>query len=74
METAMDGAATFLRRGIGRCAFLSMFLLLLSVNQLPVAAAEPQVLEKSLLVLESGDRKFRFEVELASELRSGGLG
>ena len=50
-------------------AILTMFLALLSVNQLPVATAaagEPQVLGKSELVLESGDRTFLFEVEVAA--------
>jgi uncharacterized membrane protein (UPF0127 family) len=48
-----------------RSAILSMSLVLFTVNQL--SAAEPQALDKSELVLESGDRKFRFEVELAAE-------
>jgi uncharacterized membrane protein (UPF0127 family) len=42
-------------------------MLLLFCYQLPEAAAEPQVLDKSALVIETGDRDFRFEVELADE-------
>ena len=52
---------------MGRRAVLSMLVVLLSVNQLPAAAGKPQVLEKSELVVESGERSFRFEVELAEE-------
>ncbi len=44
-----------------------MLVVFLSVYQLPAAAGEPQVLDKSELVLESGDRTFLFEVELAAE-------
>jgi uncharacterized membrane protein (UPF0127 family) len=49
-----------------------MLLLLLPVNQL--LAAEPQVLEKSELVLESGDRTFLFEVEVAAEAEERRVG
>jgi len=55
-----------------RSAFLSMLVVLLSVNQLP--AAEPQVLEKSELVLESGERSFRFQVEVAEEAEERRVG
>ncbi|MGI9387428.1 MAG: DUF192 domain-containing protein [Methyloligellaceae bacterium] len=55
-----------------RSASLSMLILLLSVNQL--LAAEPQVLDKSELVLESGERTFRFEVELAAEAEERRVG
>ena len=51
---------------MGQWIVLSMLALLLSVYQLPAAAGEPQVLDKSKLVLESGERTFRFEVELAA--------
>ena len=58
-----------------RNTILSMFLALLSVNQFPAAtAAEPQVLDKSELVLESGDRTFLFEVELAAEAEERRVG
>ena len=57
-----------------RNAFLSIFLILFLVNQLPAAAAEPQVLEKSGLVVESGERTFRFEVELAAEAEERRVG
>lgn len=51
-----------------RSTLLPMLLLLLSIYQLPAAAAaEPQVLDKSELVLESGERTFSFQVELAKE-------
>lgn len=52
------------QRGIGHRAFLSILIALLTVNQL--LAAEPQVLDRSELVLESGDRTFLFEVEVAA--------
>jgi uncharacterized membrane protein (UPF0127 family) len=58
-----------------RSAFLSMLLLLLSVNQLPAAAdGQPQVLTKSELVIEAGDRNFRFNVELAAEAEERRVG
>ena len=50
-----------------RSAFLSIFLVLLTANQMAAAADEPQVLDKSDLVLESGERTFRFQAELADE-------
>lgn len=62
----MSCAASRIWRGKGRLAFVPFILLLLVGYQLP-AVGEPQVLDKSELVLESGDRAFRFEVELADE-------
>jgi len=63
----MRGVVTHCWHDIGRQVVLSMLVVLLSVYQLPAAAGEPQVLEKSELVIEAGERKFRFEVELAAE-------
>jgi len=50
-----------------RITFLSIFLVLFTANPMPAAADEPQVLDKSDLVLESGERTFRFQAELADE-------
>jgi uncharacterized membrane protein (UPF0127 family) len=55
------------RSGLAGLGLLSIVLLLLSAHQSPATASEPQVLDKSELVLESGDRSFQFEVELADE-------
>ncbi len=54
--------------------FLPTILLLLSALQAPLAASEPQVLEKSELILVSGERTFRFNVELADEPRERRVG
>ena len=70
----MRDAVTHCRRSLGRWAVLSVLFAILSVNQLPAAAAEPQVLDKSELVLESGERTFRFEVELAAEAEERRVG
>lgn len=65
MDPRMEGAANYRRQGFRRWAVLSLLFLLLSFNQL--LAAEPQVLDKSELVLLSGERSFTFQVELADE-------
>lgn len=58
--------------GAGRSLVLSMFVLLLSIT--PPLAEEPQLLEKSGLVLESGEREFHFLVELADDAEERRIG
>ena len=71
----MDGTATYRWLRIGPSIILSMLLLLLSANQLPAAAQDSgQTLDKSELVLESGERTFAFQVELADEPRERQVG
>lgn len=53
---------------------MSAAFLLLSALQLPATASEPQLLEKSELILVSGDRTFRFNVELADEPKERRVG
>ena len=71
----MADAGTLLQRGIGRWLVLSMLPCLLSVSRLPAAAQDQaQTLDMSELVLESGERTFAFQVELADEPRERQVG
>ena len=63
----MRRVATHYWRNVRRLAALATLILPLVVNQLPAIAAEPQRLEESKLVLESGEQKFHFLVELADD-------
>lgn len=60
-------ALTVSRRDSGRYAAWLALAVVLFTSHLPASAAEPQVLEKSELVLESGERTLSFQVELAQE-------